>query len=391
MVQQVEAPSRGVAARDARHIAHGFDTTGAFTIGVEEEFVLVDPASGEVRPRASEVLDGCVEHDGALEPEVVASVVEGVTPVCATLDDLGTSLHRNRSSLSTSATAAGCALVGTGAHPFSPGDQPLAEGARYEALAREYPWVLQEAATYGLHVHVGVQGADRAIAICDAMRPWLPHLLALSANSPFWRGERTGLQSTRVLLAQLYPRSGVPPVFRDYDGYCRAIRSLEVSASVRDYTHTWWFVRPHPKWGTLEVRICDAQTDVRRSIALAALVRALIAWIDDELVLAAPATEVPAVVIEENVWAAARDGSHATFIDHDLGHGVSAERSIRELLHVLTPYVTDFGAAEYLPLLQHMVACTGADEQLLAHQRADGDMTALVRELANITTRGTDA
>lgn len=366
-------------------IEHRFDHTAAFSIGAEEEFVLVDPRTGECRSRAAAVLDGCESHVGSVQPEVVESVVEGITPVCTSIDQLGASLRATRTALAESARGAGCALVGTGAHPFGDDDQQITRGPRYAELARDYPWVIQQAATYGLHVHVGVQGADRAIAICNAMRPWLPHLLALSANSPLWRGERTGLQSTRVVLAQLYPRSGVPPVFEDFDHYTETIRALQLSGTVRDYTHTWWFVRPHPRLGTIELRICDAQTDVRRSIALVALVRALVTWLDDELDLVGTTEPVSAPVCEENLWAAARDGCGATFIDHVGGdHAVSAARAIRELLHVLTPYFADYDSVECVPLLQHMIDCNGAKFQLHELERR-GDTVQLVHRLASIT------
>ncbi|MCW2926924.1 MAG: carboxylate-amine ligase [Thermoleophilia bacterium] len=360
---------------------HAFDTTDAFSLGGEEEFMLVCRENGELVPRATQVLaeyEGA--YTGAVGSEVMASVVETATPICATPVELEASLGLHRQRLAESARAASCELVSAGTHPFTTAQQQVTEGERYASIAREYPWVVQEAATYGLHVHVGIQGADRAIAICNAFRSYLPHLLALSANSPFLRGEATGLQSTRVLLAQLYPRSGVPPVFHDFEDYARTIRALQVSHAVDDYTHTWWFCRPHPTFGTIEVRVCDAQTDVRRTAALAAMVQALAAWLNDEL----DGPGIPPAhhtVCEENLWSAARYGCDGSFIDEVEGCAVSSRRAIFELLHTLRPYLEHFGSGRYIPTLQTMIDTNGAKLQLLEHAD-DPDLPRLMRRLA---------
>lgn len=366
-------------------IEHGYDETAPYSVGAEEEFVLVDPATGAPVPRAADVIERAGAAAGVAH-EVVASVVETATPVCDTISELAASLRSRRCAVVRAAAQSGCAALSTGAHPFNEAEQPLAPGDRYLQIERDYPWVIHEAATYGLHVHVGVPGADRAITVCNSLRAYLPHLLAISANSPLWRGAVTGLRSTRVLLAQLYPRSGVTPRFDDYDDYCRTIRALEVSHSVHDYTHAWWFVRPHPKFGTLEVRICDAQTDVRRSIALVALVRSLVAWLDAEGdTTDATRPNDPRFVIEENLWAAARDGVGAVFIDPAQGTGISAGRAIRELLHRLTPYFAAFDALDQVPVLQRMAHCDGAHAQLLELEQLGGDVPALVSRLVQTT------
>jgi carboxylate-amine ligase len=365
-------------------IEHAYDETAPYSVGAEEEFVLVDPDGGEVASRAAEVI-ASADPAAGIAHEVVASVVETATPVCHSMTDVAEALQASRCAVVRAARTSGCRAVSTGAHPLYADAQQLAPGERYLALEREYPWILHEAATYGLHVHVGVPGADRAIAICDAMRPFLPHLLAISANSPFWRGRATGLRSTRVLLAQLYPRSGVPPRFIDYDGYCRTIRALEVSRGVEDYTHAWWFVRPHPRFGTIEVRVCDAQTDVRRSIALVAMIRALVAWLDAELDASDARRPDPGFVIEENLWAASRDGVDAVFIDPVEGEPVAAGRAIRALLHRLTPYLVAFDATEQQQVLQRMIDRDGAREQLLELEQRGGDMPSLISHLAEVT------
>lgn len=369
-------------------LPHAFETTQSFSLGAEEEFMLVEPGGCELAPRAASVVDDCRGgYPGSVDSEVVASVVECATPICSSPQELEASLGMHRVHLSSAAERAGCRLMSAGTHPFSVATQRIAEGDRYAAIARDYPWVVQQAATYGLHVHVGLQGADRAMAITNLLRNWLPHLLALSANSPFLRGEATGLQSTRVLLAQLFPRSGVPPVFADYDDYTRVIRSLELSEVVDDYTHTWWFVRPHPRYGTIEVRVCDAQTDVRRTAALAAVVQALVAWLDDQYASGDEPFVGHASVCEENLWSAARYGSEGTLIDERRGHTVSTRRAILDLLHELGPWFEQFGTSRYLPLLRRMVDHSGALHQLELLDRL-GTLPAVADALARETHPG---
>lgn len=380
-------PTRVVALPTALpSLGAAYDTTGAYTLGVEEEFALVDPMTGQLVPRAATVLAvaGAEAGTGSLTPEVVDTVVEGATCVCATASELADELAAQRRRLAIGARAAGCRLVGVGTHPFSSSRQSVTDDPRHRKLADDYPWIIQESATYGVHVHVGVQGADRAIAVCNALRSWLPHLLALSGNSPFWKGEPTGLESTRVALGRLYPRSGVPPVFDDFDHYARTIDALQVAPDVPDHTYAWWLVRPHPRFGTVELRVFDAQTDVRRTAALAALAQALVAWIDDELLVEGMAEFEPSVVCEQNMWAATRSGSAATFIDAHRGHRVIARRAILDLFHVLSPYLAAFGSTGHLLTLHSMLDHSGsaAQRDLL---RRHGDLQGVVEALGDAT------
>lgn len=383
---QLVAAGSGAELEDPDHgLEHAYGRTAQFSVGGEEEFMLVDAATGELVPQAPAVLARCDRSDpGSVEHEVVASAVESASPVCSTAGDLLRSMESHRAALGEAALASGCRLLASGTHPFATGDQQISAGDRYAAVARDYPWVVHAAATYGLHVHVGIQGADRAIAVCNELRRWLPHLLALSANSPFLHGEATGLQSTRVVLAQLYPRSGVPPVFDGYRDYVRTIRALEVGPAVEDYTHTWWFVRPHPRYGTVELRIFDAQTDVRRSVALAALAQALCAQVADDLEWR-EATPASQPICEENLWAAARGGTDACFIDERRGHRVAARRSIQRLLHRLRPWFEELGSTEHLQALHAMLDCNGARAQLHAVEQGLAPGADLVAFLADRT------
>jgi carboxylate-amine ligase len=384
MAQMLARDGATIGSRPGQPAVDGFASTDAFSLGAEEEFMLVDPVTGELAPTACAVLEACPDGAGRLEHEVVQSVVESGTPVCSDPSQIEHHLRAQRARLVSGATRAGSALVAAGTHPCGLASQPLVEDTRYAALERDYPWVLQEAATYGLHVHVGIQGADRAIDVCNRLRAWLPHLLALSANSPFWKGEATGLASTRVLLAQLYPRSGMPPVFADYADYEQTIEALRRGSAIRDFSYTWWFVRPHPRYGTLEVRVCDAQTDARSSAALAALVQALAASIDDALDAGVAPDIVPDVICAENLWAAARSGCDGTLIDVETGFAISTRRAIRELLLRLRPWFEHFGSSAYLPRLHALLDMNGARQQLQAV--ADGrTLTELVAWMGDRT------
>lgn len=380
-------PTRATALPTAAPaFGHAYETTAAYSVGVEEEFALVDPLTGELVPSAGAVLDAAAAVAGgsSFAPEVVDTVVEGATCVCRTTGELVVALREQRRRLAVGALAAECRLLGSGTHPFSVGRQPITDDERHRKLADDYPWVIQESATYGLHVHVGVQGADRAIEICNAVRSWLPHLLALSVNSPFWKGEPTGLASTRVALGRLYPRSGVPPLFEDFSDYERTIDELRVAPDVPDHTYAWWLVRPHPRFGTVELRVFDAQSDVRRTAALAALGQALVAWLDDELDAPGAVRYESSAVCEQNVWAATRSGTDAAFIDPRSGILVTARRAILDLLHLLAPYLDHFGSSAHLPVLHAMLDHTGAAEQLEL-LRAWGDLPAVVGRLADMT------
>ncbi|MCW2961144.1 MAG: Enzymatic protein of unknown function [Thermoleophilia bacterium] len=345
--------------------------------------MLVNPESGDLVPRAEAVLKACGdEHPGSVDHEVVASVVESSTPVCSTAHELEASLAMHRMRLAEAAIKVECLLASAGTHPFASGDQPVTDGDRYRQLALDYPWVLQEAATYGLHVHVGVPGTDRAIQVCNALHRYLPHMLALSVNSPLWRGRPTGLKSTRALLAGLYPRTGIPPVFGSFEEYERLIDLLKLGNTVRDFTHTWWFIRPHPRYGTIELRICDAQTDVRRSAALAAMTQGLVAWTSDQLDAGEDLRD-PRPICEENLWSAAKDGCDAVFVDSTAGNAMRASAAINELLETLTPYLIEFKSIRYLPMLRTMITSSGAAQQLEVHR--DRSTRDVVHRLAEAT------
>lgn len=243
------------------------------TMGVEEEFLLVDPTSGEPMPHIETVMAATT---GRVTREFVQELVESSTPVCSSRATLLEEMVALRAGLARDAAHGGSVIAGVGAHAFTaPEDLTLTETARYREMSGMMPWTWREATTCGMHVHVGVANRDRAIEVCDRLRPYLPVLLALSVNSPLWRGVETGMRSVRTALRRLQPRTGMPPRHGSWAAFEQRMDSL-AQAGVPDGSWIWWGVRPHATFGTVEVRVFDTQSDVRNAYALAAMTSALV-------------------------------------------------------------------------------------------------------------------
>ena len=232
----------------------GFGATAPYTVGVEEEFQLVDSGSRALSPAVDAVL---AAGDGTelIIPELSRSCVEMISPVFETAADLARELPGLRREVRELAREARVELVAAGTHPFSePTEQPLVDGDHNRRVEEEMGWVARTQAIYGLHVHVAVPDGDAAIRAVNALARRVPLLVALSANSPFWRGSDTRLASTRVKIFGMFPRSGLPPVFRRWEDFERHVETLVASGSIPDYSWCWWDARPHQKLGTVELR-----------------------------------------------------------------------------------------------------------------------------------------
>ena len=248
-----------------------------YTVGVEEEYQLVDPASRALVP----AVDGVISAgDGTslVTSELSRSCVEMVSPVFGTVAGLAEELPALRREVGALAQAGGAEIVAAGTHPFSePTEQPLAGGAHNRRLEHEMGWVARTQAIYGLHVHVAVPDGDAAIGAVNELARRVPLLVALSANSPFWRGTDTRLASTRSKIFEMFPRSGLPPAFGGWEDFERHVETLVASGSIPDYSWCWWDARPHPGLGTVELRAPDSPTDVARTASLAALAQCIVA------------------------------------------------------------------------------------------------------------------
>lgn len=334
-------------------IAHAFGEREGLTVGVEEELFVVGAESLELEPAPPELLDGTRR-----KAELFRAVVELTTGVCASVDEVAAELEAARGEARRLAGEAGLALGAAGTWPTAvAGEQPITPDPGYlEFVEYAGPSATRQLCS-GLHVHVGVESPDACLAALERVLPWLPVVLAVSANSPYSAGEETGLASTRAELLALLPRSGAPPVFGSYAEWERfAERLVELGLADR-YTRIWWDVRPHPQFGTLEVRAPDQPTRLEVTVAFAALVQALVATANGTPE-AAPADRG---LYAQNRWAALRFGTRAELVHPDGSHLVTAADLLAELLERVAPVAERLGSAGYLAPLEGLAQ---ADAQL---------------------------
>ena len=257
-----------------------FGKSAPFSLGVEEEFQIVNRESYELVSRIDEILlafEGG-EKEKRVKAELLQSVVEVATNVAATVDEALEDLRDLRAHLRDVAAEADALIASAGTHPFSRYEhQEVTDRPRYVDLIESMRWVAERELIFGLHIHVGLDSPDKAIACVNALRTYLPELLALSANSPFWQARPTGLASTRVKVFEPFPRAGLPPAFASYEEFELLVERGIKTNSFEDYTYIWWDLRPHPRLGTIEVRVCDAQTRIESVAAIVALVQSLVA------------------------------------------------------------------------------------------------------------------
>src|SRR5215204_3483250 len=359
----------------------GFGATAPYTIGVEEEFQLVDPGSRGLTPAVDEVL-AAGEGSRLITSELSRSCVEMLSPVFASAADLARELPRLRREVRELARSRGVEIVAAGTHPFSePTEQPLTGGDHNRRVEEEMGWVARTQAIYGLHVHVAVPDGDTAILAVNALARHVPLLVALSANSHLWCVFYTMLASTRIYIFEMFPRSSLPPTFLNWEDFEDHIGALVASGSIPDYSWCWWDARPHQKFGTVELRAPDVQTDASYTVALAARVQCLVAR--------ASMDEQPpedALYNAENKWRAVRYGMDADFYDFAAGRVVPARSMARRLVEELRPVARDLGCEEELGgLLEIVELGTGAELQRAAHKRSgslEGVMDYLIEGTA---------
>src|SRR5918996_2120125 len=362
---------------------NGFGATAPYTVGVEEEFQLVDLASRGLTPAVDEVL-AAGEGSRLITSELSRSCVEMLSPIYVSAADLARELPGLRREVRDLARSCGVEIVAAGAHPFSePTEQPLTGGDHSRRVGEEMGWVARTQAIFGLHVHVAVPDGDAAIRAVNALTRRVPLLVALSANSPFWRGSDTRLASTRIKIFEMFPRSGVPPTFRNWEDFERHIETLVASGSIPDYSWCWWDARPHQKFGTVELRAPDVQTDASYTAALVALVQCLI--------VSAAAGEAPLtdpVYNSENKWRAVRYGMDADFYDFVAGRALPARSMARGLIEELRPVARDLGCEEELGgVLEIVELGTGAELQRAALGRS-GSLEGVIDYLIEGTAPG---
>jgi carboxylate-amine ligase len=351
-----------------RSAREGFDAGKDFTVAVEEEFAILDPRSLALVNRFEDFQAAAqgTEVEEHLVGELIASEVEVRTGRCETFSDAAAVMVERRRQLLELAGQLDLALCATGTHPWSPWqEQRIIDTPHYRRNDEVLRYVVWRNNTFGLHVHVGIKGADRAILVTNALRGFLPELLAYSGSSPFVEGVFTYLHSARTeVFTRMFPRCGVPDAFLDWAEYEEYVRFLYRTGSITEHTQLWWSVRPHLAFPTVELRICDGQPELGESQALAAFMYALTARIARAIDEGEELPDHPHRLIEENLWRAIRHGLSGELIDLRSGDVMPARARIEQLLQWTMPVAEELGVASFLTV----PAATPAERQIAKHE-----------------------
>lgn len=366
----------------------------SLSLGIEEEYQIVDPATREMRSFITQFIDDgkVIMVERELKPELHQSMVELGTPVCETVAQLHEELVKQRSWISRLARDKELEIVAAATHPFSRyTDQPVTPLPRYQGVLNEMQMLAQRLLIFGMHVHVGI--ADRVLAIdtMNVVRYMLPHVLALSTSSPFWSGRKTGLKSYRAVVFEDFPRSGTPEICRTAGDWDNMVGTLVRTGCIPDGSKIWWDCRPHHQYPTLEFRICDICTRVDEAIAIAALFQAIVLWLWKLRRKNITFRVYRRELIEENRWRAARYGLDGKMIDFGKTMELPTRQLIRELLDLVAEELDELGTRAYIkPIEAMLIHGTSADRQLRVFDATDGDLKAVVDHLIAETKTGLD-
>jgi len=369
---------------------HRFGTSAPYTLGVEEEYMLLDPKSFDLVQHIDTVLAAVAGHEfeRQITSELMQSVLEIATPVCGTAGDVLHELTKLRGYVCTTAREQGLRVGSSGTHPFSLFEaQRITAKDRYHALVDQLQYVARRELIFGMHIHVAIDDAEKAIQVINGLLPQLAPLLALSASSPFWRGEPTGLASSRQMVFSAFPRSGPPPRFRDYADYSDVVGQLERTGCIADYTHIWWDIRPHPRWGTIEIRICDAVTRVEDAVAIAAYCQAIVKQLCEQYDAGAPIPSYHRILTGENKWLAARYGLEAPVMDLATGrrNRVPVAQLIRRTVRDIEPHARELGAERELEGILAILDRGNSAERQLRIWNANHDIVEVASAIADAT------
>ena len=361
-----------------------------FTLGIEEEFAIIDPETRELRSHIQEILEGGkVILKEQIKPEMHQSVVELGTEICQSVVDARAHVIELRSRLAELAGRSGLKIASVGTHPFSHWrDQLITQGERYQEIVKDMQQLARANLIFGLHVHVGIADREMAIHVMNQARYFLPHIYALSVNSPFWVGQDTGLKGYRLKVFERFPRTGIPDAFEslsEYEDYCKL---LVKTGCVDNAKKIWWDIRLHPFFDTLEVRVCDAQSRVDDTLAIAALIQAVIAKLHKLLRQNITFRVYRRRLLDENRWRASRYGIDGKLIDFGRETEVDARSLLNELLEFVSTEVNDLGTQKEMAHIERIMReGTGADRQLAVWERAQ-DMKAVVDHIVAETYEG---
>lgn len=352
----------------------------AYTIGIEEELMIVDGEDFHLVNAIESLLEDA--PDGDIKPELMESVLEISTDPCRNTVDAGAQLRALRGQVRATAAGKGLSIGSAGTHPFAMWeDQRIAARERYRDLIDALRFVARQELIFGMHVHVAVDDPDKAIHVANGMRVHVPILLALSANSPFWRADRTHMASTRTPIFRAFPRVGIPPPYDDWDDFARSIDFMVRSGAIEDYTYLWYDVRPHPRFGTVELRVCDAQTRVEHTLGLAALIQAMVKELGEHYDAGKPLTPYPWQMLDENKWLAARYGLDGDLVDLPSSDRVASRDLARRLVDRLREHAQDLGSADDLDAVVDLAERgNGAERQVRVYE-ANHDLREVMSEI----------
>jgi carboxylate-amine ligase len=355
-----------------------------FTIGIEEELMILDAESLELVNAIETLLEPAPE--GEIKPELMESVLEVSTEPCANTVQAGEQLRALRKQVTQTAASKNLAIGAAGTHPFAMWeDQRIVARPRYRDLISALRFVARQELIFGVHVHVGVDDPDKAIHIANGMRVHVPALLALSANSPFWRADATGLASTRTPIFRAFPRVGIPPTYKDWEDYERRIEFMIKAKVIEDYTYLWHDVRPHPNFGTVEVRVMDSQTHVEHTLGLAALVQGLVRELSEHFEAGKQLSKYPFEMLDENKWLAARHGLEGEIVDLPNYERVPMRALARRLVDRMRDHCRDLGSVDDLDAIEDLLERgNGAARQVVVYE-ANHDLREVMAEIVAAT------
>jgi glutamate---cysteine ligase / carboxylate-amine ligase len=381
--------SKGLATHGSVY-EHAFGKGDPYTLGVEEEYMLLDATTFDLVQHIDTVLAAVEgsELESIVRPELMQSVLEISTPVCRTIADVDHQLRKLRTAVTEIAREKQMRVGSAGTHPFSLFErQRITARDRYRALVDQMQYVARRELIFGMHIHVAIDDPEKAIRVVNGLLVHLPQFLGLSASSPFWRGEPTGLASTRQLVFAAFPRSGPPPRFKDYADYAEVVNQLERTGCIADYTHIWWDIRPHPRIGTVEIRICDAVTRVEDAVAITAYCQSLVKHYCERYEKGEAIPSYHRILTSENKWLAARYGLEAPVMDLATGrrNRVPISQLVRRTLRDVEPHARELGCERELEAVREILSRGPSADGQLRIFNANRDIVEVVEAIADAT------
>jgi len=357
------------------------------SLGVELELQLVDAHDMTLRSGFQEMVDALPESESWLKAELMQCYVEINTDVCQTVDDARKDLSSKLRRLNQAAHQADMRLLWAGTHPFSLWmEQKVTPKERYNKLVDSLQDIARRMVAFGMHVHVGVDSGDKAVMLTDRLMRYLSALLALSANSPFWVGRNTGLHSQRTKILEGLPAAGTPPNLRNYSEYCWVVNHSIQNGTINSIQEIWWDVRPHPKYGTIEVRVCDLPPNLEDALGLTALIQCLIAKLSEQIDEGVYQQDIHPLMVRQNKWKAARHGKSAEVIDPVSHKTIPVRDLIIFLYQNLEPIAERLGCGKELAhVLTMLERPNGAEKQLTHYHATNHNLPEVVRRMIGET------